>query len=416
MVNVRDYGAVGDGVSDDTGPIRAAVNAVQRGGTVYVPSGWYRLTDEVKLAPGVTILGDHAGDPFNGDPPSRGTVPSYLFQMEDRKAVFVIPGGATNVAIRHVSLAPSRVPSRAGSTTGKVGIRIAGTWPRLVFNLAFEGITFYDLEFGISCVDEQAGDVSRDHPFDWSVSGVDIRNCRFLFPTVGVYVDTNNADMWKLDGCGFNVPAGGDGVYLQRAGLMYMVNCAGGGNEISNNRLIRIAAHRVGGADNLVLDGCQAETLANFIRLEPGGGNTTRFVLSCRHCVAEMGAEIHLADTCHFVSIANRWSVPVVAASDQVRISSLFDRFDGDGRLRFTAGDARTCITNLVTGPDTSATLADTTVLGGMVTQYGMAPPTTGAWRVGDRVVNKAPRAGRPKAWVCTVAGTPGTWLSEGAL
>lgn len=47
---------------------------------------------------------------------------------------------------------------------------------------------------------------------------------------------------------------------------------------------------------------------------------------------------------------------------------------------------------------------------------FGASIPTTGTWIVGDRVYNSAPTAGQPKSWVCTVAGTPGTWVSEGNL
>jgi hypothetical protein len=47
---------------------------------------------------------------------------------------------------------------------------------------------------------------------------------------------------------------------------------------------------------------------------------------------------------------------------------------------------------------------------------YGAAAPTTGAWVVGERRYNNAPAVGQPKSWVCTVAGTPGTWVSEGNL
>jgi hypothetical protein len=46
----------------------------------------------------------------------------------------------------------------------------------------------------------------------------------------------------------------------------------------------------------------------------------------------------------------------------------------------------------------------------------GTAAPVSGYWRLGDRVINSAPTVGQPKAWVCTVAGTPGTWVSEGNL
>lgn len=38
------------------------------------------------------------------------------------------------------------------------------------------------------------------------------------------------------------------------------------------------------------------------------------------------------------------------------------------------------------------------------------ASPTTGTWRVTDVVMNSAPATGQPAGWVCTVAGTPGTW------
>lgn len=47
---------------------------------------------------------------------------------------------------------------------------------------------------------------------------------------------------------------------------------------------------------------------------------------------------------------------------------------------------------------------------------YRSAEPTVGTWAVGDRVINTAPTVGQPKSWVCTVAGTPGTWVSEGNL
>ena len=42
--------------------------------------------------------------------------------------------------------------------------------------------------------------------------------------------------------------------------------------------------------------------------------------------------------------------------------------------------------------------------------------PAVGSWAVGDRSQNRTPVVGDPKAWVCTVAGTPGTWVSEGNL
>jgi hypothetical protein len=44
---------------------------------------------------------------------------------------------------------------------------------------------------------------------------------------------------------------------------------------------------------------------------------------------------------------------------------------------------------------------------------FRTAPPTTGTWQAGDIFKNSAPSANSTKGWVCTVAGTPGTWMAE---
>ena len=48
MVSVKDFGAVGDGTTDDRAAIQAALNAVSAGGgTLYFPSGTYAMSSNV---------------------------------------------------------------------------------------------------------------------------------------------------------------------------------------------------------------------------------------------------------------------------------------------------------------------------------------------------------------------------------
>ena len=49
----------------------------------------------------------------------------------------------------------------------------------------------------------------------------------------------------------------------------------------------------------------------------------------------------------------------------------------------------------------------------------GTAAPSSavnGTWGVGRMVLQAVPVVGSPKGWSCTVAGTPGTWVSQGVL
>ncbi len=49
-------------------------------------------------------------------------------------------------------------------------------------------------------------------------------------------------------------------------------------------------------------------------------------------------------------------------------------------------------------------------------TWRGGSAPTRGRWLVGDTVLDSAPAAGRTPGWVCTTAGTPGTWRAMANL
>lgn len=53
-VNLRTLGAVGDGVADDTAALRAAI-AQHR--VIYLPSGFYRVTDTITLRPDTVLIG-----------------------------------------------------------------------------------------------------------------------------------------------------------------------------------------------------------------------------------------------------------------------------------------------------------------------------------------------------------------------
>ena len=53
--NVKDFGAIGDGVADDTKPIQAAIDATAQG-AVFVPPGRYKITDYLRITRSNVVL------------------------------------------------------------------------------------------------------------------------------------------------------------------------------------------------------------------------------------------------------------------------------------------------------------------------------------------------------------------------
>lgn len=83
-INVRDYGAVGDGVTDDTAAIQAAVNATPTGTTVYFPAGTYAVSNAITINKPLVVRGSGPGS-FVAD-----TGGSYLKQTDNTKNGFTL--------------------------------------------------------------------------------------------------------------------------------------------------------------------------------------------------------------------------------------------------------------------------------------------------------------------------------------
>lgn len=68
--NVKFYGAVGNGVTDDLAAINAAISAASAngGGTVYFPAGTYIISNTINLVSAVSLHGDGSGRRNPGSP------------------------------------------------------------------------------------------------------------------------------------------------------------------------------------------------------------------------------------------------------------------------------------------------------------------------------------------------------------
>jgi parallel beta-helix repeat protein len=77
-VSVLDFGAIGDGVADDSAAIQAAVDATN--GSVYFPPGTYRLKTAITLKSDITLFGDGEPSVLLKDAAATGLTRDMIFR------------------------------------------------------------------------------------------------------------------------------------------------------------------------------------------------------------------------------------------------------------------------------------------------------------------------------------------------
>jgi hypothetical protein len=133
-VSVTDFGAVGDGVADDTTAIQLAVNTGRR---VHIPRGVYRCTATIRIAPatswgvfgpGAVIFGDGVGQTFLVT-----YVTGPLFDIDSASH-----GGSysTNMG---TTLSDMNI-TRGGATADTVGVRVLNGWQIDIQQMAFKSL------------------------------------------------------------------------------------------------------------------------------------------------------------------------------------------------------------------------------------------------------------------------------------
>jgi hypothetical protein len=307
------FGAVGDG-TNDTMAFKKALASISRGGKMFIPSGNYKLIDELFVPSGVTIEGvsgtyyrDNAGvnlatNPYTAYNELNNHVmeTSYVYQATNKKAIFLIMDGRHDISIRNLSMGayPSPPSEPEIATFGKYGIKFLGNNPPVggdASRFEFDKLCFYNLERGISVEDGGKGAT------EWNVSPIKITNSLFHHNYFGIYLASDNADTWDIDTCGFiqttegvdHATWSGVGVYAYDSGYWTIRNCAGGGGT----------AIKIKDADTIRIDTCQFEG-GIFMDIEATGAANLLGPFIVQGCCIE--SDILIQRPCHFISIANR--------------------------------------------------------------------------------------------------------------
>ena len=264
QTNVLDYGAVGDGVTDDTDAIFAAINATAglisagstiSGGTVYFPTGQYLVR------PDVLNLADMQCLVLQGDGDNYSVERKFGTKLIAKSAgTYLIEIGytSTNIEIRDMGLDGMNlvdhvlsVKSLAGDTT---------TYNRL------KGLTFDN------CKDDQSFIYTSTPSAIFSESSIWLlQDCTFTLNSgnspsakgTAVVFENSGSWGWRFYDCNF---AGQSKLQTIRlyAGNVYFENC-----EFDNNNLAGTNDIRMWGSSSLHMNNCNIQSLQPMLYVVP---------------------------------------------------------------------------------------------------------------------------------------------------
>lgn len=395
-VNVLDFGAVGDGATDDTAAIQAAIdyctNLSNRKQTLYfpacVPAQYYKVTSPLVISGRLNIVGDGEFTTLiYGVGLSAG---EYILDFDNEVADNVYFGGVSQITIRSDNGTPN-------------GIRMRNTsyW-------TMKNVQLYNFVTGIYITGGQCFSNFFEQVTHYQISAYSVH-----------FADFTGGGQFQFLGCTFT---GADGVYVNSTAAtdsLAFYNC-------NFEQCTTTDLYINGTVQGLTLSGCRSEGLNGAVSLliDPA---TTKFV---------RGISI---TSCFWASDSgNAYPVQIGGSGGNVQGFNIsgnyagyigllaFVNLNGFGEGGVISGNycLETPTAKIVSAPRQGVVAFSNYNQTGLMTNYenlvavnqGSAAPVSGTYAVGSLVYNSAPTAGGFVGWVCTTAGTPGTWKTFGAI
>jgi hypothetical protein len=321
--NIRDFGAVGDGKTDDTIAIKSAMAyiASRNGGRLSFPDGDYVVTSPIALPSAVMIEGTNglaSNSPTSGLPRKN---PVRISLSGPNKALFRIGECVEKVTIRDIELY-----AQSGENTS--GIEAVGAYTSSQ-DFYFERVIFNNFNRGINAYGLPQTDLN------WQFDYVKLNACRFEFNRdSGIYTNSRNSD-WKIEGTVFINPAkragqNADSMHFERvAGVVIQDTFGGGFAGALGGTFIDILDS---GGINIISSGTENMTnsLVYNAAQNPLAGNYSTAITAIN---SAFGDPVVFNARRTYVSTGNSYGPNVFHADDRLRVYSTGDRFCYDGYI-----------------------------------------------------------------------------------
>lgn len=418
IINVKGFGAKGNGITDDTAAIQAAIDAANAagGGIVFLPQGNYIISSPLLV-------------PLNG---------KIILQGVGANATIIVKNTNT------IGTSPSR-KARSGTVTDSYAVDSI-----ISIDHADDAYNYYssikDMTLKSSAPAHVDYAIYSPRTTHLTIENVQIINCKYGYYTFETWMATITGFTalncisvlkWADDGSGSTTGTSltatrvwantASGSAFDFFGLKYSVLNGCGADHVTLTNSAQ-AVYFFQTCTAVTLNGCGAEDVTGQVLY----ASSSKLIVNCM-CTYDIdglsagttgylyfnnGSSVMLNE-CSFAPFGiagTSFDIVIQRGAQVISNHSIlptggktFKSYSGDSVMIVINANGVTCKTKI-------DDYRDGIISNGKRIFWGTAAPTTGTWNAGDIILNSAPAAGGYIGWVCVTTGTPGTWKSFGTI
>lgn len=407
-VNVLDFGAVGDGLTNDTAAIQAAIDYAHTNGGIVWFNGTFAINSTLTIGANVRLCG-----------------PAVIKQTANNTPIIKVNKDTFNYGWSISDLTLEYATQQTAADTNARALIVCEA------NKLSYLFTVNNVIISKACKGIDAPEETNSFAFLATFTNVNISQCAdwgfdWQNSTSGASTFLYLENVWVNNTNGSEL-ATSNGFRFKRCDSLTIKSIAVDHIQVSPVRFETC----VGSVDTISIESCDQTASSGGVYLcEISGGNITFNEINfVSNNITISGTAFA---TCLRISDSAWVNVEILRDS----LNTVADTSSGDFYTVSTTSNIIAYVRRYVydaagSNPVPNGSLADftqpyvvrvfnnnvrTDVRGDKIHIFSTAAPVSGTWAVGDIVWNTTPTAGGNIGWTCVTAGTPGTWKTFGAI